>query len=92
MKAKHYSQAITLDQIPNIGKGIAKDLRKIGVNRPKHFKGKDPIALFKLLRAEVDPNYDPQTADILMAAVDFMNGGEPKPASSFTEARKKLIK
>ncbi len=92
MKAKNFRSVITLDQIPNIGKAIAKELRAIGVFRPHHLKGQDPIALFKKINAVSGAAHDPSLADVLMAAVDFMNGGTAKPASDFTEQRKKLLK
>lgn len=34
MKAKRLPAAATLEQIPNVGKAVAQDLRIIGINRP----------------------------------------------------------
>ena len=88
----NFRKAITLDQIPNIGKAIAKELRLIGISRPYQLKGQDPIALYKKLNAVSGTEHDPSLADVLMAAVDFMNGGQAKPATEFTAQRKKLLK
>jgi hypothetical protein len=38
MKAKKASEAATLEQIPNVGKAVAQDLRNIGINRPDRKK------------------------------------------------------
>lgn len=91
MKAKHFREAITLDQIPNVGKGLARELRQIGFNRPHHLRGQDPVVVYtKLVSNGMEPNL--QTADILFAAIDFMNGGTPKPWEEFSEQRKKVLK
>lgn len=91
MKAKNFRSAITLDQIPNVGKGLTRELRQIGIIRPHHLRGQDPVAIYKkLLSVGMEPNL--QTADILFAAVDFMNGGTPKSWEEFTEIRKKILK
>ena len=39
-KAVNADQAVQLEQIPNIGKSLADDLRMIGIERPVQLKGK----------------------------------------------------
>lgn len=92
MKAKKSSEAATLEQIPNIGKAVAGDLRDIGITRPEQLKGKDGIALYHKLNKATGVRHDPCMADTLMAAVDFMNGGKPKPWWTFTQKRKTLLR
>jgi hypothetical protein len=38
-----------LESIPGVGKGIARDLRDIGVDRPSCLKGKNPERLYAKL-------------------------------------------
>lgn len=91
-KAKNANEAATLEQIPNIGRAIADDLRGIGIIRPKQLTGKDGIKLFQKLNKVTGVRHDPCVADTFMAAVDFMNGGKPKPWWKFTAQRKQILK
>ncbi|MFM6927380.1 MAG: helix-hairpin-helix domain-containing protein [Bdellovibrio sp.] len=91
-KAKHASEVSELEQIPNVGASIAKDLRAIGILKPTQLKGQDGIALYYKLEKVMGQRHDPCVADTMMAAVDFMNGGTPKPWWKYTKTRKTLIK
>lgn len=92
MKAKKASEAATLEQIPNVGKAVAQDLRNIGITRPDQLKGKDGLDLYHKLNKVTGIRHDPCMADTLMAAVDFMNGGKAKPWWKFTSERKRRMK
>ncbi len=91
MKAKHAADAVKLEQIPNIGKAVAEDLRSIGITKPSQLQGKDGIKLYHKLNKLTGVRHDPCMADTLLAAVDFMNGGKAKPWWEFTARRKKLL-
>lgn len=91
MKAKQAKDAISLDQIPNIGIAMARDLLAIGIKRPAQLIGKDPIALYRKLEKIKGVPQDPCVCDTIMAAVDFMEGGKRKPWWEFTAKRKKLL-
>ena len=90
MKAKHVTEAVELENIPNIGKALADDLRSIGITRPAQLRGKDGMHLYKKLNTTTGMHHDPCVADTFLAAVDFMNGGRPKPWWAFTAKRKKI--
>ncbi|MBL7670316.1 MAG: helix-hairpin-helix domain-containing protein [Bdellovibrionaceae bacterium] len=92
MKAKQATDAKMLEQIPNVGPAVAKDLNLLGITKPQQLIGKDGLALYKKLNKLSGVRHDPCAADVLMAAVDFMNGGKPKPWWKFTEKRKQLLK
>ena len=92
MKATTKNEAIRLEDIPNIGTSIAKDLRGIGVITPEQLKDKDGVELYLKLNAVTGVRHDPCVADVFLAAVDFMNGGAAKPWWSYTAQRKKLLK
>jgi hypothetical protein len=78
-----------LEDLPNIGKAMAEDLRLIGIDHPKKLIGKDPFKLYVALCKESGAKQDPCVIDVFMAAVHFIEGGEPLPWWSFTEERKK---
>lgn len=92
MKVKHAQDAKQLEEIPNIGKSLAEDLRMIGIKRPDNLKGKDGLKLYEKLNRVTGSRHDPCVADTFLAAVDFMNGGRPQPWWAFTAQRKKLLK
>ena len=77
-----------LEELPNIGKAIAKDLQLIGIDHPKKLIGKDPFELFEALCARTGKRSDPCVIDVFMSVVHFMEGGEPLPWWSFTDQRK----
>lgn len=90
-KAKTAALAFYLEQIPNIGKALAKDLRAIGITKPSQLKGRDGLALYRRLNQITGKRHDPCVADTFLAAVDFMNGGAVKAWWKFTARRKKLL-
>jgi hypothetical protein len=88
MKASSSDMATQLEDIPNVGPAIAKDLRDLGIQTPLQLKEEDGIALYLKLNEITGIRHDPCVADIFIAAVDFMNGGEIKPWWSYTAQRK----
>jgi hypothetical protein len=81
-----------LDELPNIGKAIADDLRLIGIDHPAQLIGKDPLKLYERLNRATGKRQDPCVIDVFLAAVHFMEGGDPLPWWSFTGERKRLVK
>ena len=78
-----------LEDLPNIGKASASDLRLIGIYHPKDLIGKEPFGMYVRLCAITGTRHDPCVIDVFMSAIHFMEGGEPLPWWSFTESRKK---
>ena len=91
MKAKNSDEAKKLEDIPNIGKAVAEDLRLMGITKPSQLKGKDGLKLYAKLNKLTGVRHDPCMADTFMAAVEFMNGGKPKMWWEFTAQRKKIL-
>ena len=79
-----------LTDLPNIGPAIAKDLRRIGIERPQQLAGRDAFELYSRLCEATGRRQDPCLLDTLMSVVDFMNGGEPKVWWAYTPERKRL--
>ncbi len=83
------SEAIWFEEIPNVGKRIARDFKKLGCSAPGDLKGKDPFKLYQKLCKLTKTRQDPCVLDVFTAAVDFMNGAAAKPWWRYTAERKK---
>lgn len=80
-----------LEDIPNIGKSIAADLRGIGINHPQQILEHDPLHLYLKLGAHMGERHDPCVLYTLMAAQHFMQSGEALKWWLFTEEGKRLL-
>ena len=89
-KALRADLAHRLEDILNIGKSIAGDLRSIGIHAPAGLKEMNPYHAYELLCVSTGVRHDPCVLDTFLAAHDFMNGGTPKPWWEFTPKRKSL--
>ncbi len=85
-------QVRKLEDLPNIGKAMAQDLRIIGIERPVQLIGKDPFDMYENLSEITGIRHDPCVLDVFMAAVHFMERGEPLPWWRFTESRKRILR
>jgi hypothetical protein len=91
MKISNRTTVLRLEELPNIGKAIAGDLRLIGVDSPKELIGKNPLELYVELCEKSGKRHDPCVIDVFMAVVRFMEGGDALPWWAFTEERKGMI-
>ena len=90
-KAATASEATHLESIPNVGKRIAEDLRRLGLEAPAQLRGRDPYALYDRLCAETGIRHDPCLLDTFIAAVRFMDGGPALPWWAYTAERKQEV-
>ena len=77
-----------LEDIPNIGKAVAKDLRGLGITAPAALCGRDPYALYAQLNAAPGMRVDPCMLDTFIAATRFMAGEPARPWWAYTAERK----
>ena len=70
---------------------MAASLQLIGIDHPRKLIGKEAVELYKELCARSGKKQDPCVLDVFMAAIHFMEGGEPLPWWSFTDKRKKRL-
>ena len=91
MKNPDRTTASHLEELPNIGKAMAGDLRLIGIDSPKELIGKNPFELYDKLCAKSGKRHDPCVIDVFMSVVRFMEGGDALPWWAFTEERKGMI-
>jgi len=92
MKNPNRDTISRLEELPNIGRAMAGDLRLIGIHHPKDLIGKDPFQLYDELCGMSGKKHDPCVIDVFMSIVHFMEGGDPLPWWSFTDERKKISK
>ena len=92
MKAKMASEAKKLEDIPNIGKSMANDLRSMAIFEPTQLIGKDPYKLYHCLGEIMGVRNDPCVCDTMIAAVRFMEGSEALPWWHYTAERKKNLR
>jgi DNA transformation protein len=80
-----------LEDLPNVGKAIADDLRIIGIRSPRALRGRDPYALYERLNHATGVRHDPCVLDTFIAAVRFVDGGPARPWWSYTSERKRRL-
>lgn len=81
-----------LEDIPNIGKSIAGDLRSLGINTPEELAKCDPLTTYRLLSDSMGKRHDPCVLYTLIAAKHFLASGESIAWWRFTQAGKDLLK
>ncbi len=103
VKKRHYAKKVKyeapdrktvsqLEELPNIGKAIGKDLRLIGVNHPQELLGKNAFQLYYLLCDKKGQRIDHCVIDVFMSVIHYMEGGESQPWWAFTGERKRTLK
>lgn len=85
------TQTSKLEDLPNIGKSIAHDLRAIGILRPQQIATQEPLAIYLALADSMGQRHDPCVLYTLTAAQHFMESGVALPWWKFTEQGKKLL-
>jgi hypothetical protein len=80
-----------LEDLPNIGKEMATDLRCIGICTPEQLTGQDPFKMYEALCERTGLRQDPCVIDVFISIVHFMDGGEALPWWSFTDQRKRKL-
>jgi len=80
-----------LEELPNIGKAIAQNLKLIGVEHPQQLIGKNAYELHEALGVVLGKKQDPCVIDVFLSVITFMEGGEALPWWSFTNERKKHL-
>jgi len=80
-----------LEDLPNIGKAIAADLRRIGILRPDQLAKRKPIAIFHELSTVMGHRHDPCVLYTLLSVKHFLESGEALPWWNFTAEGKNLL-
>ena len=91
MSNTRQGQTTKLEELPNIGKSIAADLRAIGILNPQQLAGRDPLATYIELGGVMGRRHDPCVLYTLMSVQHFLESGEALPWWTFTGEGKKLL-
>jgi hypothetical protein len=91
MKKLGRDEARKLEDLPNIGKAIAADLRLLGIVEPRQLVGKNPVQMYERLCKLTKAHHDPCVLDTFMSAVRFMEGAPALPWWAYTAERKSLM-
>ncbi|MBP7864353.1 MAG: helix-hairpin-helix domain-containing protein [Acidobacteria bacterium] len=81
-------QCSCLEDLPNVGKATAADLRLLGIEHPAQLTGRDPEQLYRALCEKTGFTQDPCVLDVFRAVVAFAEGGDPRPWWAFTPQRR----
>ena len=80
-----------LTDLPNIGPACAKDLQRLGIEKPDQLKGQSGYELYDRLCEVTGMRHDPCMLDTFLSVTDFMNGNKPRPWWDFTDERKRTL-
>lgn len=80
-----------LEEIPNVGKAIAADLRLLGFQRPDDLRGQDPYDLYDRINVATGQRQDPCLLHTFIAAIRYVEGGPRLPWWAFTAERKRTL-
>ena len=78
----------SLTDLPNIGKAIASDLKKIGISSSSDLEKRNPLSVFDELRTVMGHRHDPCVYYTLLSVQHFLQTGESLPWWKFTEQGK----
>lgn len=90
----HASKQISrLEDLPNIGRNIANDLRAIGITSPAELRKKVPLTVFNDLKDTMGRRHDPCVFYTLLSVKHFFATSESLPWWRFaTEGKNTLNK
>lgn len=80
-----------LEDLPNIGKKLASDLRRVGISRPHDLLGREPRLLFAELLPVMGHRHDPCVLYTLLAVQHFLQNSEALPWWKFTAKGKEIL-
>ncbi len=81
----------SLEDLPNIGPAMTRDLNLLGIQIPSDLIGRDPYVLYDELSVRTGMRQDPCVLDVFLSVVRFMEGGDAQPWWAFTEERKRSL-
>ena len=89
---KHVSKQISrLEDLPNIGRSIANDLKAIGIKSSVELRKKAPLAVFNDLKETMGRRHDPCVFYTLLSVKHFFDTSESLPWWRFTTQGKKTL-
>lgn len=81
-----------LEDLPNIGKSIAADLRGLGIQTPQELARRVPLDVYLQLGQAMGKRHDPCVFYTLLSAEHFLKTSEAVPWWKFTEEGKRQLR
>ncbi|HEY0666114.1 MAG TPA: helix-hairpin-helix domain-containing protein [Gallionella sp.] len=91
MRKQDQGHASRLEDIPNIGRSIAADLRSLGILDPQQLAARDSLEVYLALSGPMGHRHDPCVLYTLMAARHFLQSGVSIPWWKFTGEGKAVL-
>jgi hypothetical protein len=91
MKSHPSKQVPRLEDLPNIGRSIANDLRAIGITSPAELRKRAPLTVFNELKDTMGQRHDPCVLYTLLSVKHFFDTSESLPWWSFTKEGKNTL-
>ena len=82
---------VNLEDLPNIGRNIAADLRKIGIRCPAELQERKPLEVFRKLERVMGSRHDPCVLYTLLSVEHYFAKGEIVPWWKFTKSGKEIL-
>jgi hypothetical protein len=80
-----------MNEIPDVGPAITKDLALINIFNQSELVGKDPYKMYNELCRATGAKHDPCVLDVFIFAVRFMEGEPSRKWRHYTPERKKKL-
>ena len=91
MKSPASKQISRLEDLPNIGRHIADDLRAIGITSPAVLRRRAPLTVFNDLKATMGRRHDPCVFYTLLSVKHFFDTAESLAWWRFTAEGKRTL-
>lgn len=80
-----------LEDLPNIGPAMTRDLNLLGIRTPTDLIGRDAYALYEELCTRTGMRHDPCVLDVFLSVTRFMAGDPAQPWWAYTAERKRSL-
>lgn len=91
MASKKRQVVNQLEDLPNIGKSLAADLRQVGIFHPLDLMGQDPQLIFRELFPIMGHRHDPCVFYTLLAVQHFLQTEDSFPWWKYTDGGKAIL-
>lgn len=92
MKIHPDAKVERLEDLPNVGKNIADDLRSLGIQTPKDFTKYPPLEIYNKLPPIMGKRHDPCVLHTFLSVEHFLKSGERVKWWKFTAEGKRLLR
>jgi Pathogenicity locus len=83
--------SMRLEDLPNIGKSIAADLRSIGILQAAQLADREPLVVFQQLAEVMGHRHDPCVLYTLISVQHYLQGAEARPWWHYTAEGKQML-